>query len=53
MFVTGETTVSIYGHSRDQVVGAANALRGVNNGVAADVTLPAPAIADKPGGPTC
>jgi hypothetical protein len=53
MLVTGNSTVSVFGHSREQVVGAANALRGVSVGVAAGAPLPPPAVPDKPGRPTC
>jgi hypothetical protein len=53
VFVTGNSTVTIYGQSRDQVVGAANAIKGVNVALAAGAPLPAAAVADSPRGPTC
>ena len=52
VLVTGRSTVAIYGGSREQVVRAARALRGLNVAVEAGASLPEPAL-DAPGGPPC
>jgi hypothetical protein len=53
MFVTGETTVSIYGGSEEVLVAAANALRGVNVALAAGAPLPPQSVTHRRGRPTC
>jgi hypothetical protein len=53
ILVTGRSTISIFGHSRDQVVAAAKGLRGINNAVAVGAPLPPAAVAETGGGPTC
>jgi hypothetical protein len=53
VLVVGRSTVVVYGSSRDQVLRAAEALAGVNIAIAPEDVLPAPAVADDPGPPTC
>jgi hypothetical protein len=53
VLVVGRSTVVVYGSSRDQVRRAAEALAGVNIAIGPRGALPAPAVADDRGPPTC